>query len=651
MKMISRILLGVLSLEVTAVLLAADTSSKRPRAPRPELAYLQAVNSQGPPKDPQLLFLLMAEYANANRHREGAEFLEARLKAFDSHLSDPQRSLYLAAIAALRAGAAGQIPLLQRSGWVRETIVRLDQSEKLSGGNIFVVRWISGVVRSQLPGRFHQKARAYEDLQWCLANAAKAPDDGWIRPAALRLAVLYREDGDAAKAQQFLTLSGSSSFESPVTLSPYREDATTGHTFSARRIQEIVPGRVYQVSGYDFAELYFVVSQDRRELIGIDAGTRPDSAQSGYEALRAFAPNLPELTRILVTHSHWDHIGGHRFFRSLKPAPKFYARDNFAEELALAAQTPRWLGQRFFGNRFRMEDIEDFRPDVTVHARQEISIGGTRFVLLPVEGGETRDALLVFLPEESVMFVGDILMPYLGAPFVEEGNLPGLLDAIDIVVRENPRLLLHGHDPLRRLFPTPPVLASLKPHLQWLQGQVLEGIRQGRSRAALQQANLIPPGLLAGNPAAQQPYLVLRENVINRIYDQHAGYWQPDLQGIDYISDPDRGALLVDYLGVSESRLAGAVKQMIDDGNYELAAETLEWTRSRFPASRSLPELERQVYFKLSEKYQGYSPFKFIVYTGKVSAAAPSAEPKRPAASAAAAGKSLPAAGQRPSAE
>src|SRR5260370_16384524 len=61
---------------------------------RPELDYLKAVNSAGPPKDPQLLFLLMGAYANATRQVEGAEFFSARLNEFASRLSDPQKSLY-----------------------------------------------------------------------------------------------------------------------------------------------------------------------------------------------------------------------------------------------------------------------------------------------------------------------------------------------------------------------------------------------------------------------------------------------------------------------------------------------------------------------------------------------------------------------------
>ena len=45
------------------------------------------------------------------------------------------------------------------------------------------------------------------------------------------------------------------------------EEVATGHAFSPRRISEILPGRVYALSGFEFTEYYFVVSDDRRELI------------------------------------------------------------------------------------------------------------------------------------------------------------------------------------------------------------------------------------------------------------------------------------------------------------------------------------------------------------------------------------------------
>jgi len=46
------------------------------------------------------------------------------------------------------------------------------------------------------------------------------------------------------------------------------EDTLSGHAFAARRIREVVPGRVYALSGFEFTEYYFVVSDDRRQLIG-----------------------------------------------------------------------------------------------------------------------------------------------------------------------------------------------------------------------------------------------------------------------------------------------------------------------------------------------------------------------------------------------
>jgi glyoxylase-like metal-dependent hydrolase (beta-lactamase superfamily II) len=462
-------------------------------------------------------------------------------------------------------------------------------------------------------------------------NADKAPHVGWLREVYYRLATLYRLDGHAARAQEYLRLSGYADFGKPVTLTtPFAEELATGHTFSPKRIAEIVPGKVYALSGYEFTEYYFVVSDDGRELIGIDAGTRPDSAQAAYEALRAYAPGLPELTTVLITHAHWDHIGGHKYFRSLNPRLKFYARENYQKELSIVLNAPGVFGPRFFGSRFSLEDVQSFKPDITIDRHTEMKIGGTRIEFIPVQGGETRDALLIHLLDHGVMFVGDFIMPYLGAPFVEEGSLDGLLDAIDIVVQKSPRYLLHGHEPLTRLFASPVMLANLKSHLAWLGEQVLAAIRRGDERASIQQANLIPPGLLTGDPDVQQPYIVMRENVINRIYDQNVGYWQPDLQGVDYISRADRGSMLIDYLGVSERQLVKAIEHMIADGKYELAATTLEWTKDRFAGSKSVDDVTRLTYLKLMEKYQEFNPFKFIIYSGKIGAQVPQMDSKKP---------------------
>ena len=586
---------------------------------RPELEYLKAVNGAAPPQDPQLLFLLMGAYANANQQAEGAEFLTARLNEFGPRLTDAQKSLYLSAIGLLRAQHASTISLLDRIGYVKDTIAMLDQAKRLSGGQIYVVNWISGVVRSQIPNFFHQRRAAQDDLTWCAANIAKAPDIGWLREVDFRLASLALTDGDQVKGQDYLRQSGYKSFDKPVVLTtPFSEDPLSGHAFASRRIAEIVPGRVYALSGFEFTEYYFVVSDNRRELIGIDTGTRTDSAKTAYEALRAYAPNLPELTTIFVTHSHWDHIGGQTYFRGLNPKPRFYARSNYQEEIAGEINGPESIAKHFFGERFNLEDVRNFRPDATVDRPTELKVGGTRIDLFPVHGGETRDAMFIHLPDLGVLFVGDFIMPYIGAPFVVEGDLQGLLDAIDVVVEKNPRYMLHGHEPLTRNFSSPDMLAQLKTNLSWLRDQVLNAIRRGDTRAEIHQANLIPPGLLSGRPDALLPYLILREHVIDRLYHQNVGYWQAELEGLDHLGDSDHAELLVDYLGLSEKQLVKAVEKMAADGKYELAASLLESASARFGRTESIGKAERLVYLKLMEKYQNTDPFKYILYSAKI---------------------------------
>ena len=536
--------------------LFTESNGVRPSsgARRPELEYLKAVNAVAPPQDPQLLFLLMAQYSNANLQDEGAAFFSARLKEFGPRLTDVQKALYLSAIGLLRAQHASSVPLLNRIGYVNDTIAILDQAKQLSGGQVFVVNWIAGIVRTELPSFFHQRAAAENELAWCAENADKAPHAGWLREVYSHLGKLALADGERAKAQDYLRRSGYKSFDRPITLTtPFSEGVASGHAFAPRRIAEIVPGRVFALSGFEFTEYYFVVSDDGRQLIGIDAGTRADSAEVAYEALRAYAPGLPELTTIFITHSHWDHVGGHKYFRALNPGLRFYARSNYQEEIARDFDSPGNFGEQFFGERFSLDDVHSFKPDVTIDGRTDLKIGGTRVELIPVHGGETRDAMFIYLPDQSVMFVGDFIMPYLGAPFSEEGDFQGLVDAIDVVVEKHPQHLLHGHEPL-----------------------------------------------------------------IDRLYDQNVGYWQPDLQGLDHLGRADRAELLVDYLGVSEKQLVKTVERMAADGKYELAASLLESSGSRFEHSSSVADAKRLVYLKLMEENQNTDPFKFIIYSGKI---------------------------------
>jgi hypothetical protein len=60
-------------------------------------------------------------------------------------------ALYLGIIGLLRAQYASSVPLLRRYGYVKDTISTLEQAKQLSGGEVFAVNWIAGVVHTKLP--------------------------------------------------------------------------------------------------------------------------------------------------------------------------------------------------------------------------------------------------------------------------------------------------------------------------------------------------------------------------------------------------------------------------------------------------------------------------------------------------------------------
>src|SRR5262252_8773384 len=174
------LLLSILLLVGVAVVILRSPDKRSVKRHSPELEYLKAVNSVAPPRDPELMFILMGEFASSNLQDEGAEFFSARLKELEPQLTPVQKSLYLGIIGLLRAQNASRVRLLNRYGYVKDTIAILDQAKQVSGGQVFVVNWIVGVVHAELPGFFHERKAAQEELTWCAEHADKAPHSAWL---------------------------------------------------------------------------------------------------------------------------------------------------------------------------------------------------------------------------------------------------------------------------------------------------------------------------------------------------------------------------------------------------------------------------------------------------------------------------------------
>ena len=98
---------------------------------------------------------------------------------------------------------------------------------------------------------------------------------------------------------------------------------------------------------------------------------------------------------------------------------------------------------------------------------------------------------MVYLPASGVLFTGDVMMPYLGAPFFGEGSPEGLLETLRFITGLRPRLLVQGHTVLTEIF-TAEAVAGLLPALTELREQAVMDIDRGITLTALLDANHLP---------------------------------------------------------------------------------------------------------------------------------------------------------------
>ena len=122
-------------------------------------------------------------------------------------------------------------------------------------------------------------------------------------------------------------------------------------------------------------------------------------------AVRPRPPGPPgQVSHLILTHAHWDHVGGADALRG--PGTRVIAQAGFPA--GLDRERDSRLPFRYFTGAAGEPRLA-VTPDQLVSQPTALTVGGTDLVLYPAAGGETSDALLVHLPASGVLFAGDVL--------------------------------------------------------------------------------------------------------------------------------------------------------------------------------------------------------------------------------------------------
>jgi glyoxylase-like metal-dependent hydrolase (beta-lactamase superfamily II) len=439
------------------------------------------------------------------------------------------------------------------------------------------------------------------DLEFVLAARDQFPV-ALLRAAHQGLARAYRMLGREQQAAEALRRSGVGpvATDGMPAFTSFSLTARDGMRLSAPRTLGPAPN-VHVAQSYDFSDFSFI--ETTAGLVAIDAGTSPDRVLAAIAdlGLKDQAP----VSHLIVTHAHFDHISGASAVRG--PHTKVIASAAFPAE---AERLRHYVPPEVIGTSGSPDS--DLEPDRLISERTSLVVGDTEFVLIPVRGGETPDALMVYLPASGVLFAGDVLMPYLGVPFLAEGSPEGLLDTLRYIRELGPRQLIEGHTTLTENF-TIEAVAGLEPALTELHEFTLARIGESMPLPDILDIGYLP-ALLQAHPAAVVPYLVSRDNFIARLHHQRTGYWQPDGQGLDPRSPAERAQALDLLAGGRADAFVTAAATLAAQGDLALALEILAPGLLRHPDSNELAELRQAVLVRLMEQRQLLDPFGFLVY-------------------------------------
>jgi cyclase len=176
------------------------------------------------------------------------------------------------------------------------------------------------------------------------------------------------------------------------------------------------------------------------------------------ELRRRYAEVGPESPRrLLNTHHNGDHCWGNQVFEEAEILGHRLCAENMTKEVGpdviqAMLQNPdslppfmRMLGEAF--GQFDFTGIELRPPTTFIDERLDLDLGGTNVELHYVGPAHTGGDVVAWLPEERIVFCGDILF-HQCTPIGWDGTFDGWTGALDRIVGWHPEVVVPGHGPV-----------------------------------------------------------------------------------------------------------------------------------------------------------------------------------------------------------
>jgi len=221
---------------------------------------------------------------------------------------------------------------------------------------------------------------------------------------------------------------------------------------------EKVKGNIYLVSGGSGANAGFFIGE--KEVFFIDVKMSPASARQMLDGIKKLTSLA--VTTIILTHSDGDHVNG---FPGVPKGLKIVAQKQCRDELEKAAEEQPFL--------------KEYLPNQTFASEKILSSDAAVIELRNYGPAHTSGDTVVYLPGESVAFVGDLA--FVGRdPLVhrrKNGSSFGLVKTLKAILAHEPRIetFVPGHGGLLTRMDIEGLIKSIEEKQSRIKAMVTEG--------------------------------------------------------------------------------------------------------------------------------------------------------------------------------
>ena len=278
----------------------------------------------------------------------------------------------------------------------------------------------------------------------------------------------------------------------------------------------------------NIANSYLVTSDDGDLLI--NTGTEFEAAEIKARFARVSKGPLRTIT---FTQGHPDHVSGWNLFH--QPGVETIAQANHPDVREYWRHLHPFYVRRIMKLWGAFMDVEAaaaaLPPEpvltgsfIDSHA---FELGGRAVELYSTPGGETTDALVVWMPEHRTVFIGNLMGPFFG-------HVPNLytlrgdkirsamtfMHSVDRVIGLGPETLINGHDVFRGADEILSTMTKVRDATAYLRDRTIDGMNSGADLWALMRDVTLPPDLALPQVHGKVAWIV------RAIWEEHVGWFR-----------------------------------------------------------------------------------------------------------------------------